>query len=378
MPEYLAPGVYIEEVSFRAKSIEGVSTTTTGFVGPARYGPIDMEPDVITSLGEFERVYGDRQKLQFADRPPMDNYLWHAARAFFQEGGKRLYVSRVFRPRNGADEFDGYAKATIGTGTTALTVRARFPGSAGEMRVRLTVRLSQNILSTEPLLDASGNVQTVNGKVQTRPKVGSLLDRDIVWISNLASPPSPPSSPPAEGPGDYYIAKRVFDAAAKEWTWEFSALGSATAPPLSPLSSEFQNVIKLQDLNPDIHGDTVRLVTLSLAVTSADGDTQIWDELPLDPKHERAGSPDSIFSRFSEDPGSLSQALRLPIVITAGTGLDDGLKVLQSLIAHDPNLRNNLDQLTSSDNQRSIVLQLTGGNDGERPAAGEYEGKADP
>ena len=40
MPEYLAPGVYVEETSFRAKSIEGVSTTTTAFVGPTRYGPV--------------------------------------------------------------------------------------------------------------------------------------------------------------------------------------------------------------------------------------------------------------------------------------------------------------------------------------------------
>ena len=40
MPEYLAPGVYVEEVSFRAKSIEGVSTTTTGFVGPDPLRPI--------------------------------------------------------------------------------------------------------------------------------------------------------------------------------------------------------------------------------------------------------------------------------------------------------------------------------------------------
>ena len=63
MPEYLAPGVYVEEVSFRAKSIEGVSTTTTGFVGPTRYGPLDLEPDVITSLVEYERTYGDRQLL---------------------------------------------------------------------------------------------------------------------------------------------------------------------------------------------------------------------------------------------------------------------------------------------------------------------------
>src|SRR5690348_1931957 len=101
MPEYLAPGVYVEEVSFRAKSIEGVSTTTTGFIGPARFGPINGASDVITSLGEFERVYGDRQQLSFDPLnagSSIDNYLWHGVRAFFEEGGKRLYVVRVFTP----------------------------------------------------------------------------------------------------------------------------------------------------------------------------------------------------------------------------------------------------------------------------------------
>jgi CheY-like chemotaxis protein len=43
MPEYLAPGVFVEEVSYRAKSIEGVSTTTTGFIGPTRDGPTALE-----------------------------------------------------------------------------------------------------------------------------------------------------------------------------------------------------------------------------------------------------------------------------------------------------------------------------------------------
>ena len=82
MPEYLAPGVYVEETSFRSKSIEGVSTTTTGFIGPCRYGPLDIEPDIITSLGEFERIYGDRQQLKFTtvegenqtELDPMDNW----------------------------------------------------------------------------------------------------------------------------------------------------------------------------------------------------------------------------------------------------------------------------------------------------------------
>src|SRR5215471_15043445 len=98
MPEYLAPGVYVEEVSFRAKSIEGVSTTTTGFVGPTRYGPITITPDVVTGLGEFERIYGDRQQLEHEGLSPMHNLLWHGVRTFFAEGGKRLYISRIFLP----------------------------------------------------------------------------------------------------------------------------------------------------------------------------------------------------------------------------------------------------------------------------------------
>src|SRR5918999_1206189 len=124
MPEYLAPGVYVEETSFRAKSIEGVSTTTTGFIGPTRYGPVDIEPDIVTSLVEFERTYGGKERLRFVnagdpdDTTEVDNYMWHAARAFFEEGGKRLYVSRVYTAaaEEGAEPADdaGYARATIG------------------------------------------------------------------------------------------------------------------------------------------------------------------------------------------------------------------------------------------------------------------------
>ena len=57
MPEYLAPGVFVEETSFRSKSIEGVSTTTTGFIGSARFGPVHLEPDILTSLTEFEQTF---------------------------------------------------------------------------------------------------------------------------------------------------------------------------------------------------------------------------------------------------------------------------------------------------------------------------------
>ena len=67
MPEYLAPGVYVEETSFRAKSIEGVGTSTTAFVGPTRRGPIQGVPEMVTSLTDFEHIYCSLENLGLAD-----------------------------------------------------------------------------------------------------------------------------------------------------------------------------------------------------------------------------------------------------------------------------------------------------------------------
>lgn len=104
MPEYLAPGVYVEEVSFRSKSIEGVSTSTAGFVGATRFGPVDGEPELITSFNQFERIYGGLDQLAYvpednfgATPSRIHNYLAQAVRAFFDNGGQRLYIARTFR-----------------------------------------------------------------------------------------------------------------------------------------------------------------------------------------------------------------------------------------------------------------------------------------
>jgi len=96
VPEYLAPGVFVEETAFRTKSIEGVGTSTAGFVGPCRSGPVGGEPELLTSLSDFERIYGSSDPLHFGDiKEPVHNYLAHAVHAFFKEGGKRCYVARI-------------------------------------------------------------------------------------------------------------------------------------------------------------------------------------------------------------------------------------------------------------------------------------------
>lgn len=164
MPEYLAPGVYVEEVSFRSKSIEGVPTSTTGFTGlthfgPVRYdlGPTSSEPRLVTSFTEFERVYGGLDELAIGSGRPA--YLAHAARAFFENGGKRLYVSRVFSPRVG-DLNLGVASRAIVDGALTATWKARWPGNVGNALI-----LTQPN-RTRVTVSAAGKVQSVkNGAV---------------------------------------------------------------------------------------------------------------------------------------------------------------------------------------------------------------------
>jgi phage tail sheath protein FI len=91
MPEYLAPGVYVEEVDTGSKPIEGVSTSTAGMVGVTERGPVGV-PVLITSYGEFQRWFGSQ--LNAADYPN-HCYFPHAIEGFFTNGGKRVYVVRA-------------------------------------------------------------------------------------------------------------------------------------------------------------------------------------------------------------------------------------------------------------------------------------------
>lgn len=147
MPEYLSPGVYVEETSFRAKSIEGVATSTAGFVGQARFGPTRGAPMLVTSFEEFQRHFGDGDDLLFAEGLRM-NQLAHAARLFFENGGRRLYVARVWRPPAAGTGRAASPPMSIAGANRFL--RARFPGRAGNLVVRVLATRSGNLLTGQP------------------------------------------------------------------------------------------------------------------------------------------------------------------------------------------------------------------------------------
>jgi phage tail sheath protein FI len=91
MPEYLAPAVYVEEVDTGSKPIEGVSTSTSGFIGMTERGPVDV-PILVTSAGEYARWFGQGlNPIDFGDH----RFLPQAVEGFFINGGKRLFVTRI-------------------------------------------------------------------------------------------------------------------------------------------------------------------------------------------------------------------------------------------------------------------------------------------
>lgn len=124
----------------------------------------------------------------------------------------------------------------------------------------------------------------------------------------------------------------------------------------------------------------MRVVTLTLTVPPSDpnGVSSVWDGLPLDPPHAQAGSPDAVSSRFAEKPSNLAQARTLPLVLTLGSNIQTGLELLHTLLAANPQVAAALNDPTSTDADRSIDVNLKGGNDGDRPTAAEYEGQAEP
>ncbi|HET6358888.1 phage tail sheath family protein [Streptomyces sp.] len=85
MPNYLSPGVYLEEMESGSRPVEGVGTAVAAFIGFADQGPLN-EPVRISNWSQFTNAFGD-----FAE----GCYLGHSVYGYFANGGGTCYVVRV-------------------------------------------------------------------------------------------------------------------------------------------------------------------------------------------------------------------------------------------------------------------------------------------
>lgn len=147
MAEYLSPGVYMEEFDSGVKAMEGVGTSTAGFVGMAQKGPIKGLPVLITSMADYQRRFGGYlSERAYGDQ----RFLPYAVEQFFNNGGSTCYVMRVCKEKDDTDAGkDGAvtAQGILKAGDTALvTLTAANPGAWGNnIRARLTPVLKNRV-----------------------------------------------------------------------------------------------------------------------------------------------------------------------------------------------------------------------------------------
>lgn len=344
MPEYLAPGVFVEETSFRQKTIEGASTSTTGFVGPCRFGPVSGEPELLTSFADFERIYGGIDHLEFDNiSDPAHNYTAHGVRAYFEEGGRRLYVARVYNPPASGD---GIARWTTAGSPAHFTLAARHPGNAGEFTVTFVFRLGDNVLKNDS--DGSESIPDPANNL-----LRGVREFDVVLAGNLASIAGDDEA--------LYWVQNYFDTAANA-TRQRLVAADGTHTALSSISQ-------------------ARVLTVSVLVGPLGrfGFEQSWEDLSIHPEHRNSLS--NVFNSLRADRRT---ELFVPLVFnteqTNGAALADALLANSSIAGGSASPASTVaDALTLLDPEpleaaRSFRVVLENGSDGNQPLVSDYTG----
>ncbi len=192
------PGVYIQEVSSGVRTITGVATSITAFVGYFARGPFE-QPVQLLSLADFDRVFGGLQARSEAS---------YAIHQFFRNGGAEAWVVRT---ASAARAFaDVEILSTIG-GAVALKVNAINPGSwggAGSGLQGLRVSIGDPAPSDPARFTLSvALVESVGGREQ-------LVASESFF--NLSMDPAAPS----------FVAKVVNDATSGSRLFNVTASGN--------------------------------------------------------------------------------------------------------------------------------------------------------
>jgi phage tail sheath protein FI len=200
MPEYLSPGVYVEEVDRGPKPIEGVGTAMAAFVGFTEKADwvrvVDGEnvtedllnkPQLITNWTQYVQKFGG-----FVEGA----YMPHAVYGYFHNGGSRCYVlsvktiGRAQAPLLGAD------------GKAYLMVQAKSAGFDG-LRLRVKVEV-QELPAAKTPAKAKGK-EAKEGEETTASAPLILGDsRTAGYQRWLANKRSCPGCKPGGSPGQWY------------------------------------------------------------------------------------------------------------------------------------------------------------------------------
>jgi hypothetical protein len=265
-------------------------------------------PELLTSFGDFQNIYGGYDDLDLSSTVDAKNrnYLAMAVKAFFDNGGSKLYVSRVFAPKAGsaASTIDP-GVATSGTPSASnVVVSARFPGSFGNS-------------------DFFGVVQPVRVSLNST-RIASV--KNLPFGSLLGVP----------------------------------STTANTAPTLysNGASADFESNASTPVPLPTSLPDNLSLLTVKVTAIGANGQQMVFDNLGLDPNH-----PNYLGNILGLNPPRHIDALENQICFIIGDNLDTAPTLYKALFGTTWNPPAQTPDKT---------FALSGGNDGAEPASQDY------
>src|SRR6266542_1590670 len=198
MPSTLTfPGVYIEEVPSGVRTITGVATSITAFVGYARRGPAN-EPTIVQSFSDFTRVFGG---------------LWpkstmsYAVQQYFLNGGRDALVVRVATLTGGTAARRGSVDGG-GGGAKQLTLAAANPGEwSDNLRVRIDQQTKDASDPTPTLFNLSikdvstGTVEVLRNLPLGTPLI-AIVEQQSALVRVTTAPTARPDKHSDISPGD--------------------------------------------------------------------------------------------------------------------------------------------------------------------------------
>ena len=162
----------MEEFDSGGKPMEGVGTSTAGFIGLAERGPAEGVPQLVTNFADFKRKYGGYlSENEYGEY----RFLAYAVEHFFVNGGARCFVSRV------APSDAKCSRAVAPAENPALKIEAKNPGLWGD---NMSIVATPSSKAKTQILE---ELQTADGKRYSVKNSAGFHAGDVVMYQDMTS-----------------------------------------------------------------------------------------------------------------------------------------------------------------------------------------------
>ncbi len=135
------PGVYVEEVPSGVRTITGVATSITAFIGRAKRGPVN-EAKIINSYADYERNFGGLD---------LNSTMSYAVRDFYTNGGSQAVIVRLYHE----DTSEGAPSKKSALDADGVELEAAYEGSWGaNLRAEVDLDVSEEVATSLGLTKA--------------------------------------------------------------------------------------------------------------------------------------------------------------------------------------------------------------------------------